>query len=63
MPLCLWGCRLRGRRVVAAVGQRLPELAARGDVELGEGLGHVVFDGVYSVPESTAAGSNRPAPW
>src|SRR5438270_12631623 len=37
--------RLRGRPVVAAGGQRLPELAAGGDIELGENLGHVVLDG------------------
>ena len=39
------GARLYHRPVSAAVGQYLPELAAGGDVELGEDLGQVVLDG------------------
>jgi hypothetical protein len=37
--------RLCHRLVAAAVGQRMPELAAGGDIELGEDLAQVVFDG------------------
>src|SRR5215469_16564500 len=36
---------LRHRPVAAAAGQRQPELAAGGDIELGEDLGQVVLDG------------------
>ena len=37
--------RLCHRRVPAAAGQRLPELAAGGDLELGEDVAQVVLDG------------------
>jgi hypothetical protein len=37
-----WSCH---RPVAAAAGQRLPELATGGDIELGEDLGQVVLDG------------------
>ena len=49
-----WLCH---RPVAAAVGHRLPELAAGGDVELGEDLGQVVLDGARG--RGTAGGDLR----